>query len=130
MNNIKIFISVVVILVLGTVVTVVVRSKTASPANLSGKYDGFAQCLKDKGAIFYGAFWCPHCKAQKDLFGSSVKFLPYVECSTLDAKNQTQTCIDKNIASYPTWEFADESRLTGEITLLQLSEKTSCELPL
>ncbi len=25
-----------------------------------GALDTFATCLEDKGAIFYGAFWCPH----------------------------------------------------------------------
>ena len=94
-----------------------------------GQYDALANCLKDKGVKFYGAFWCPHCQAQKKMFGSSAKLLPYVECSTLDGKAQTQACIDKNVSSYPTWEFADGSRLTGEVPLEQLAEKTSCALP-
>ena len=58
--------------------------------NSPGQYDAFAQCLKDKGAIFYGAFWCPHCQNQKAMFGKSVQFLPYVECSTPDGNGQTQ----------------------------------------
>jgi thiol-disulfide isomerase/thioredoxin len=94
-----------------------------------GKYDAFATCLKDKGAVFYGAFWCPHCQATKKLFGSSEKLLPYVECSTPDANGQTQICIDKKIVSYPTWEFKDGSRLNGELSLQQLSDKTACVLP-
>src|SRR3989344_5960179 len=75
--------------------------------NAPGKLDTFATCLTDKGAIFYGAFWCPHCQAQKKLFGRSQRLLLYVECSTPDAKGQLQVCKDKNIQSYPTWEFAD-----------------------
>lgn len=90
--------------------------------------DSFAQCLKDKGAVFYGAFWCPHCQKQKAMFGSASKLLPYVECSTPDGKAQLQVCIDKKIASYPTWEFADGSRATGERSLSELSQKTSCPL--
>ena len=128
MDRTKIFILVVVLLVIGTVAMAFMQ-KGGSEAT-SGKYDEFAQCLKDKGAIFYGAFWCPHCQAQKKLFGSSQKFLPYVECSTLDAKGQTQICIDKKISGYPTWEFADGTRpFSGEATLEQLSEKTECALP-
>jgi thiol-disulfide isomerase/thioredoxin len=96
---------------------------------LPGKYDTLAQCLKDKGAIFYGAFWCPHCQEQKKMFGNSAKLLPYVECSNPDGKTQTQICIDKKVQSYPTWEFADGSRLTGEHTLAELAEKTGCALP-
>jgi thiol-disulfide isomerase/thioredoxin len=89
----------------------------------------FATCLKDKGATFFGTFWCPHCAAQKKLFGGSVKALPYVECSTPDGQSQTQACKDKKIESYPTWEFADQSRLTGEQTFEALADKTACPLP-
>jgi thiol-disulfide isomerase/thioredoxin len=97
--------------------------------SLPGKYDDFAVCLKDKGATFYGAFWCPHCQAQKDLFGRSEKHLPYVECSTPDGQGQLQVCIDKEIKGYPTWEFADGSRLSSEQSLEILAGKTGCMLP-
>lgn len=126
-NNVKIFISVVALLILGTVAAAFLQS-TSTPTG-PGKYDDFATCLKDKGAVFYGAFWCPHCQTQKKLFGSSQKLLPYVECSTADGSAQTQACTDKNITGYPTWEFADGTRLNGEIPLAQLAEKTSCVLP-
>lgn len=94
-----------------------------------GKLDSFAVCLKDKGTVFYGAFWCSHCKRQKSLFGTSEKFLPYVECSTPDGKDQTQVCKDKQIQSYPTWLFANESSASGELSLKDLSDRTGCELP-
>lgn len=94
-----------------------------------GELDQFAQCLNDSGAKFYGAFWCPHCAAQKKLFGNSVTKLPYVECSNPDGKTQTQICKDKEIKGYPTWIFADGSQVSGEQTLATLSEKTQCELP-
>jgi thiol-disulfide isomerase/thioredoxin len=94
-----------------------------------GKNDTLAQCISDSGAKFYGAFWCPHCQAQKKLFEKSAKLLPYVECSLPNGKGQTQVCIDKQVTSYPTWEFADGTRLPGEQTLAALSEKTSCPLP-
>jgi thiol-disulfide isomerase/thioredoxin len=127
MNNVKIFVSVIGILFLGIIATVLLRTNATPPG--PGKYDTFATCLKDQGATFYGAFWCPHCKTQKELFGSSAKLLPYVECALADASGQNQLCNDKQIQSYPTWEFADGSRLTGEIPLTQLAEKTSCVLP-
>ena len=127
-KNAKIFIGVIAVLILAVAVTAVVR-KGGGVASGPGKYDEFATCLKDKGAVFYGAFWCPHCQTQKKLFGSSQKLLPYVECSTPDGNSQTQACIDKGVASYPTWEFADGSKLTGEIPLIQLAEKTECVLP-
>ena len=94
-----------------------------------GQLDGFAQCLKDKGAIFYGAFWCPHCQATKKMFGKSARLLPYVECSTPDGQGQLQICKDKNITSYPTWVFPDGPTLSGERTLMELASSSSCVLP-
>ncbi|EKE25817.1 MAG: hypothetical protein ACD_5C00029G0004 [uncultured bacterium] len=95
------------------------------PKNL----DSLAQCLKDKGAKFYGAFWCSHCNNQKKAFGDSQKLLPYIECSTPDGKGQTKECQDANIDGYPTWTFPDGSRQSGDIPLPTLAEKTGCQLP-
>ena len=111
-TNIKIFFSVIGLLVLGAIFAVVMNSNKVS---VPGKYDGLAQSLTDKGATFYGAFWCPHCKAEKALFGTSVKLLPYVECSTPAANDQTQICKDKKIESYPTWTFINPITFTDSI---------------
>lgn len=131
-KNAKIFISIIGLLILGVIATVIVRNGNNTPPG-PGKYDTFATCLKDKGAVFYGAFWCSHCQAQKKLFGTSAKLLPYVECSTANGQGQTQECKDKKIAGYPTWDLADGTRLPNEngagITLETLAAKTSCELP-
>ncbi len=121
-----IFFIVIIVLVLGAIGTFLLRG--SSPAS-TVNYDAFATCLKDKGAVFYGAFWCPHCQSEKKLFGASEKLLPYVECSTPDGNGQTQICKDKNIQGYPTWIFADGTQLNGEIPLATLAEKTSCVLP-
>jgi len=94
-----------------------------------GELDGFATCLADKGVIFYGAFWCPHCQAQKALFGRSVSKLPYHECSTPDGNSQNKECTDAGVESYPTWVFPDGSRASGEQTLETLAEKSQCILP-
>jgi len=93
-----------------------------------GAYDEFAQCLTDNGATFYGAFWCPHCAEQKDMFGNSMEFVKYVECSLPSGQGQTDECNEVGIETYPTWEFADGSRLTGVQSFETLAEKTSCEL--
>jgi hypothetical protein len=86
-----------------------------------GKLDGFAQAIKASGAEFYGAFWCPHCQEQKALFGTSKKYLPYVECSNPD-QSQTQICIDKKIESYPSWTFKDAINITSK------ENPTICEI--
>jgi Thioredoxin len=94
-----------------------------------GKYDTFASCIASSGATFYGAFWCPHCQAQKAEFGSSAHLLPYVECSLPDASGQNQLCNDKGISGYPTWVFKDNTTSTGEQPLATLAQKTGCVLP-
>ncbi|MFC1731829.1 hypothetical protein ACFL6I_16040 [candidate division KSB1 bacterium] len=98
-------------------------------ATTPGQYDEFAQCTADKGATFFGAFWCPNCENQKKLFGKSEKLLKYVECSTANGQNQLPVCSETGIEAYPTWEFADGSRLTGTLSFETLAEKTGCELP-
>lgn len=94
-----------------------------------GKYDTFAQCIKDSGATYYGAFWCPNCKNQEALFGRSARLLPRIECSTPDGKSQLPVCQEAGIEGYPTWDFSEGGRVTGTLSLAQLSEATSCALP-
>lgn len=122
----NIFIGSVVVAVLVLVGAGFYYSKQAA---VPGKYDAFAQCIADSGAIFYGAFWCPHCQNQKAMFGKSAKLLPYVECSTANGRGQLEVCKDAGVTGYPTWVFADESRLGGEVSLETLAEKTDCTLP-
>ena len=98
-------------------------------ANKPSKYDGFAQCIADSGAKFYGAFWCSHCQSQKKMFESAAKLLPYIECSTPDGKSILPICAEKKIESFPTWDFSDGSRQTGEMHLSALAGKTKCVLP-
>ena len=134
-NNVKIFISVIGLLILGTIATVLIQSNSATAPAVPGKYDAFAECIKDSGATFYGAFWCPHCQAEKKNFGSSASLLPYVECSTPDANGQTQVCIDKGITSYPTWILKDGTRIPDDATdgsgvkLSTLATATGCTMP-
>ena len=94
-----------------------------------GQYDAFASCIAQSGVKFYGAFWCPHCQAQKEMFGKSVDKLPYVECSTPDGNSQTQVCIDKGIKEYPTWVTKTGSTTAGVLTFDQLSQLSGCAVP-
>jgi uncharacterized membrane protein/glutaredoxin len=81
-----------------------------------------AEHLVKTEAKFYGASWCPHCNDQKELFGSSAKRLPYVECSPGGPRApQATICKDKDIRSYPTWIINGE-RLTGTQTLDTLAQ--------
>jgi len=94
----------------------------------AGKYDNLAQCLTDKGVKMYGAYWCSHCKTQKQMFGTSFEKINYIECSLAGGQGQTEECKEAGIEGYPTWEFGDGSRLSGEVSLEDLSEKSGCSL--
>ncbi len=112
-------------LVAGLLVVIVILSSCSSGP---GKYDAFAQCLTEHNTTMYGAYWCPHCLNQKEQFGKSWKYVNYVECSLPGNQGQTEICSKAGITGYPTWEFADGSRLSGEISLTTLSTKSGCSL--
>ena len=77
----------------------------------------------------YGAFWCPHCADQKELFGSSFEYVDYVECGIKGSRGIAQACTDANIKHFPTWIFADGTRVEGEHQLEFLGQETGCPLP-
>ena len=74
------------------------KISSLSSCPLTSDKDAFAKCLTEKGWAMYGAVWCSHCKAQKELFGSSFQYIKYVECP-----DNTQLCLDKGINGFPTW---------------------------
>ena len=92
-------------------------------------YDAFAKCLGAKQAKMYGAFWCPHCAEQKELFGRSFKYAPYIECGITGQKAIQQVCKDADIQHFPTWIFANGARFEGKKSLEFLSDQTGCSLP-
>lgn len=81
-----------------------------------------AEHLTKTGAKFYGAYWCPHCQHQKELFGASVDRLPYVECTPL-GPNATRAAICDNLGinSYPTWIISG-NRYEGVLELRDLAQ--------
>ncbi len=77
-----------------------------------------ADHLKQVGAIFYGAWWCPHCNTQKELFGlEAVQLLPYVECDKDEPGRQR--CMGAKVRAYPTWDLNGERR-EGVMSLEEL----------
>ena len=94
-----------------------------------GKYDFFAKCLSDNKVVMYGAYWCPHCTKQKEMFGSSWKYVTYAECSLPGATGQTEICKQAEIKGYPTWEFLDNKKVEGELSFEKISQYSNCTLP-
>lgn len=93
------------------------------------RLDGFAKCLTAKGAKMYGAFWCPHCAEQKEMFGLSFKYAPYVECGIKGSQAITQVCTDAAVKRFPTWVYPDGTRTEGKRSPEYLSDETGCPLP-
>lgn len=115
----------IVVVVVGGIGTLAYRASNA-PTPL----DGFAACLKEKGATMYGTYWCPYCKKQKELFGKAFRSAKYVECAMPgNPRAQAPACRDAGVQSYPTWIFADGSKEVGVQELTDLAEKTGCTLP-
>ena len=83
--------------------------------------------MTEKGVKMYGADWCPHCKEQKLLFGSSFSEVNYIECA-LEGGGQREVCNFAGITSYPTWVFEDGTREVGKLSLEDLSLRSGCLL--
>lgn len=100
-------------LILGLLSTLIVGC-TATPALNQGDVSAppfetqLAQHLDQTGAKMYGAYWCPHCQSQKEMFGAAVSELPYVECDPKGESPQPELCQETGIQGYPTWEINGE----------------------
>ncbi len=89
-------------------------------------HDKLARCLASKKVTMYGAFWCDHCKEQKELFGSSFRYIPYVECMIEGTRKINEVCKEMGIRRTPTWIFPDGDRREGVVPLDQLAAKSGC----
>jgi hypothetical protein len=92
-------------------------------------YDGFAQCLTEKGVELYGAVWCPHCQNVKKSYGNSFRFMEYVECDENTPGSDPARCFAAGVEYFPMYKFGDGTKLYGEVSFDILSEKTGCDLP-
>lgn len=93
------------------------------------RLDAFAKCLSTKQVKMYGAYWCPHCADQKEMFESSFQYVPYVECGVPGSRDESQNCKDAGIKHFPTWQFADGERQEGTLTLQTIGTRSGCTLP-
>ncbi len=99
--------------------------------NTSGSAEvALAKHLKEVGAKMYGAYWCPHCFDQKQLFGKEAKkYMPYIECADDGADSQTALCRSvPEVTGFPTWEVQGEF-LPGTQSLATLAEASGYQGP-
>lgn len=65
-----------------------------------------AEYLSQSGAKMYGAYTCPHCQSQKQLFGKeAVQKLTYIECHPEGKNARPDRCAAAKIKGFPTWEI-------------------------
>jgi hypothetical protein len=91
-----------------------------------------AEHLSKIGARMYGAYWCPHCHDQKQLFGrQATEKIPYIECAPDGQNSQTQLCLDHQdtVTGYPTWEINGEY-YPGTQSLQRLAELSGYKGPM
>lgn len=88
-----------------------------------------ASHLQKVGAKMYGAFWCPHCQEQKQVFGQEAfAKVSYVECDPSGPDAQPKLCQDAGIKGYPTWEINGQF-YQGERTLEELAKLSGYKGP-
>lgn len=87
---------------------------------------GLAKHLEAAGAKMYGAWWCPHCHDQKQVFGKEAfKDIHYVECSTPGAKGvrkMTNFCRQAGVKAFPQWEINGKLIEPGLKSLKELAQ--------
>ena len=92
------------------------QASTTQALNLS-------EHLSRIGARFYGAWTCPACVRQMELFGKQAAVLvPYVECRMPEQRPKEATaCREAEVRAYPTWLLPNGQRREGVQSIDELS---------
>ena len=91
-------------------------------SSANDKFDDFANCLTEKGAVVYGNDHCSFTQKQLSWFGNSRDNLNYVKC----AENK-ELCDSKSVKVTPTWEI--NGAMYPEVqTFERLSALTGCSI--
>jgi hypothetical protein len=90
--------------------------------NTTSQAEGLALHLKKLDVKMYGAFWCPACGKQKEIFGDrAFQYINYIECDPRGENPQPQLCRNAQIRAYPTWEIGNK-KYEGVQSLRELAE--------
>ena len=93
-----------------------------------------ASHLKSRGSIMYGAYWCPHCQHQKELFGKEAwALIDYVECSPKGYYYDKDRVgkVAKRLDGFPTWNIGEgrgkSQWVSGEMPLERIAQLSKYE---
>ena len=109
---------------------VVARNAPPPITTTSGESEiALAQHLKAIGAKKFGAYWCPHCHDQQNLFGQEAfSYIEYVECAEDGYQTQIDMCRATGIQGFPSWEINGEV-YSGVRPLNELADLSGYEGP-
>lgn len=80
-----------------------------------------AKHLHKKGIVMYSAFWCPHCRNQREMFGREAwKEMTWVECGKGGVGRDERRCA--NVDGFPTFLAGRKEIGSGEMKLAVLAE--------
>jgi len=86
-----------------------------------------AQHLRDSHVVMFGAYWCPHCARQKELFGREAwSLISYVECAPNGYGANVKLC--RTVNGFPEWKLPKSSKrneISGEVPLSVLAEASN-----
>lgn len=89
----------------------------------SARFDNFAKCLTEKGAVLYTSdSGCETCTQQKAIFKSSYQYLQVVNC-----RSESEKCNQLDIKYGPVW-IIDGRKYFGLHGVPRLAEITGCEI--
>ncbi|HLP87566.1 MAG TPA: hypothetical protein VK184_03035 [Nostocaceae cyanobacterium] len=97
------------------------NTKTAIKNTSGASEIGLAKHLQKLKVKMYGAFWCPYCTKQKELFGKQAfTNIQYIECDPRGTNARPDLCRKAGVRAFPTWEIQGK-KYQGMLTLQQLA---------
>jgi len=116
------------VLVWGAIALLVIGAYLLGRYRREHRYDALAQCMAGRQMKMYGAYWCPHCADQKEILGSSSRFV-YEECGVPGSHEEQKKCADLGVKLFPTWRLPDGTLKPGVLSAQDLSKASGCSLP-
>lgn len=96
-------------------------------------YSEFAQCLNEKGVVYYKSVRCSTCRRQEALLGPAYSKLNSVECHPEGENPRVELCLDKKISKTPTFLIEQNGleikRAEGLQQIKDLASFAGCAVP-
>lgn len=128
----KVVLKEVIFLILTGIILTAVIFFMQTGNNIKRDYTKFAQCLNDKGVVYYKSVKCNNCKRQEKLFGKAYSRLNSVECHPEGSNANPALCLSRKISKTPTFaiekEGVEQKRAEGLQPLDKLASFSGCSL--